>query len=166
MTHICVGNLTIIGSDNGLSPSRRQAIIWTNAGIFNLNLRNKLQWNLKRNSCIFIKKKCIWKCRLRNGVHFVSASMCSETTWQHLIVAMLTLGQVYLGLVTDHFKEPLPCWQLPMHPFMRISSTNFRPGVSHRSQCQAYIYIETHHNLLLLIIIRLLDCYTVLAWWM
>ena len=32
-THICVGNLTIIGSDNGLSPGRRQAIIWTNAGI-------------------------------------------------------------------------------------------------------------------------------------
>ena len=33
MTHICVSKLTIIGSDNGLSPSRRQAIIWTNAGI-------------------------------------------------------------------------------------------------------------------------------------
>ena len=31
--HICVGNLTIIGSDNGLSPGRRQAIILTNAGI-------------------------------------------------------------------------------------------------------------------------------------
>ena len=31
MTHICVGNLTFIGSDNGLSPSRRQAITWTNA---------------------------------------------------------------------------------------------------------------------------------------
>ena len=31
--HICVCNLTIIGSDNGLSPGRRQAIIWTNAGI-------------------------------------------------------------------------------------------------------------------------------------
>ena len=31
--HICMGNLTIIGSDNGLSPGRRQAIIWTNAGI-------------------------------------------------------------------------------------------------------------------------------------
>ena len=29
----CVGNLTIIGSDNGLSPGRRQAIIRTNAGI-------------------------------------------------------------------------------------------------------------------------------------
>ena len=33
VTHICVGKLTITGSDNGLSPGRRQAIIWTNAGI-------------------------------------------------------------------------------------------------------------------------------------
>ena len=31
--HICVGNLTIIGLDNGLSPGRRQAIIWTSDGI-------------------------------------------------------------------------------------------------------------------------------------
>ena len=33
MTHICVSELAIIGSDNGLSPGRRQAIIWTNDGI-------------------------------------------------------------------------------------------------------------------------------------
>ena len=33
VTHICVSKLTIIGSDNGLSPGRRQAIIWTNARI-------------------------------------------------------------------------------------------------------------------------------------
>ena len=32
-THICVSNLTIIASDNGLSPGRRQAIIWTSGGI-------------------------------------------------------------------------------------------------------------------------------------
>ena len=31
--HICVSELTIIGSDNGLSPGRRQAIIWNNAGL-------------------------------------------------------------------------------------------------------------------------------------
>ena len=31
--HICVSRLTITGSDNGLSPRWRQAIIWTNAGI-------------------------------------------------------------------------------------------------------------------------------------
>ena len=33
VTHICVGKLTIIGPDNGLSPGRRQAIIRTNAVI-------------------------------------------------------------------------------------------------------------------------------------
>ena len=33
VTHICVSVLTTIGSDNDLSPGRRQAIIWTNAGI-------------------------------------------------------------------------------------------------------------------------------------
>ena len=33
MTHICVNNLTNIGSVNGLSPGRRQAITWINAGI-------------------------------------------------------------------------------------------------------------------------------------
>ena len=33
VTHICVGNIAIIGSDNGLSPGRRQAIIRTNAGM-------------------------------------------------------------------------------------------------------------------------------------
>ena len=33
VTHICVGKLINIGSDNGLSPVRHQAIIWNNAGI-------------------------------------------------------------------------------------------------------------------------------------
>ena len=31
--HLCVSKQSIIGSDNGLSPGRHQAIIWTNAGI-------------------------------------------------------------------------------------------------------------------------------------
>ena len=33
VTHICISKLIIIGSDNGLSPGRRQIITWTNAGI-------------------------------------------------------------------------------------------------------------------------------------
>ena len=33
MTHICISKLTNIGSDNGLLSCRRQAIIWTNAGM-------------------------------------------------------------------------------------------------------------------------------------
>ena len=31
--HICVSKLITIGSDNGLSPAGRQAIIWNSAGI-------------------------------------------------------------------------------------------------------------------------------------
>ena len=33
LANICASKLTIIGSDNGLSPDWRQAIFWTNAGI-------------------------------------------------------------------------------------------------------------------------------------
>ena len=33
MAHICVSTLTTIGSDNGLSPGLRQAIIWTIASM-------------------------------------------------------------------------------------------------------------------------------------
>ena len=33
VTHICISKMILINSDNGLSPGRRQAIIWTNAGI-------------------------------------------------------------------------------------------------------------------------------------
>ena len=49
VAHICVDNLTTIGSDNGLSPGRRQAIIWTNAGILLFGPLGSKQWNLNRN---------------------------------------------------------------------------------------------------------------------
>ena len=37
MPHICVSKLTIIGSDNDLSPGRCQVIIWTNAGLLSID---------------------------------------------------------------------------------------------------------------------------------
>ena len=51
VTHTCIGKLTIIGSDNGLSPDRRQAIIWTNAGTLLIG-----PWATDFNG-IFIKMK-------------------------------------------------------------------------------------------------------------
>ena len=36
VTPTCNGNLTNIGSDNGLSPCRHRAIIWTNAGMLSV----------------------------------------------------------------------------------------------------------------------------------
>ena len=38
VTHICVSKLNITGSDNGLSPDQRQAIIWTNDGLLLIGL--------------------------------------------------------------------------------------------------------------------------------
>ena len=38
VTHICVSKLTITGSDNGLSPGRRQAFILANAGVLLIGL--------------------------------------------------------------------------------------------------------------------------------
>ena len=73
VTHICVGNLTIIDSDNGLSPGRRQAIIWNNAGILLIRSFGTAFSDILIKIQAFSFKKCIWKCRLRP---FVSISMC------------------------------------------------------------------------------------------
>ena len=76
MTHICVNKLTIIGSDNGLSPGRRQAIIWTKA-------KRLLIGSLGANfSEILIEiftisfMKMYLKMSFGKRTHFASASMC------------------------------------------------------------------------------------------
>ena len=53
VTYICVGNVTIIGPDNGVSPGQRQAIIWTNAGIL---LIGPLGTNLSEIHTFWFKK--------------------------------------------------------------------------------------------------------------
>ena len=57
-TYICVSGLTIIGSDDGLSPGRHQAIIWTNAGILLIGpLRtNFSEISIKIHTILFKKK--------------------------------------------------------------------------------------------------------------
>ena len=61
VAHICVSKLTIIGSYSGLSPGRRQTIIWPNAGIL---LIRTLGTNFSENQYISIQEKCNWKYRL------------------------------------------------------------------------------------------------------
>ena len=57
MTHICIGNLSILVSDNGLSPGQRQTIIWTNAGIVLIGpLRTKFSENLIEIHSVSFKK--------------------------------------------------------------------------------------------------------------
>ena len=60
VTHICISKLTIIGSDNGLLPGQRQAIIWTNArilliGLTSLLLQNDYTWSWQQSLCKYTK---------------------------------------------------------------------------------------------------------------
>ena len=55
---------------------RRQAIIWSNAGILLIAPLGTNFSDILIEIHKFSLKKCIWKCRLGNGGHFVSASMC------------------------------------------------------------------------------------------
>ena len=60
--HIYVGNLTIIGSENGLAPTKRQAIIWSNAGILLFGpTETNLSELFNRNPYIFIKENVFEK---------------------------------------------------------------------------------------------------------
>ena len=82
-THICVGKLNTIDSDNGLSPGRRQAIIWTNAGIL---LIGPLRTNFSEiliGIQIFSFKKMHLKLSSAKWRPFVSASM-SESTCKYI----------------------------------------------------------------------------------
>ena len=82
VTHI----LSIIGSDNGLSPGRRQTIIWTNAGILLIGSLEQTSMKFESKFINFHLRKCISKCRLENGGHLVSASMC----WPSVFISVPT----------------------------------------------------------------------------
>ena len=76
VTQICISKLTIIGSDNGLSTGRRQAIIWTNAGILLIGPLGTNFIGILIGIHTFSFEKMHLKSRPENGGHFVSASMC------------------------------------------------------------------------------------------
>ena len=83
VTHICVGKLTIIGSDNGLTPERLQAIIWTNAGIlltgplgtnFSEILIDIQTFSLKKIRLKMSSAKC---CSFRLGLNVLMSLHCA-----------------------------------------------------------------------------------------
>ena len=76
VTHICVSELTIIDSDNGLSPGRRQAIIQTKAGLLLIGPLGTNFSEILIGIQTFSFKKMNLNMSPGNGGHFVSASMC------------------------------------------------------------------------------------------
>ena len=100
VTHICVSKIIIIGSDNGLSPGRRQTINWNNARILLIGLSGTNFSEILIEIHTFSSKTCIWKCLLEKFGHFVSASMVLATirddTWNGARIC----GLIYYSVVT------------------------------------------------------------------
>ena len=94
LTHIYVSKLTIIGSDNGLSPGRLPSHYLNQCwNIVNWTIVNKLQWNLNRKFIYFHWRKCLWKCCLDVctwwALHASFKSNKLDLEWIGLLVAEL-----------------------------------------------------------------------------
>ena len=106
LTHICICKLTIIVSDNGLSPGWCQAIIWNNAGILLIGhlYRNKCQWIFYGHSTFSFKKN-----------YFKTSS----GKWQPFCLSLNVLNSFYVidkhlavapleySVGTDHKHNPM-----------------------------------------------------------
>ena len=103
VTHICVSDITNIGSDNGLPPGRRQAIIRTNAGILLIRpLRTNFSEKLIENHIFPFTK-----------IHL----KMSSRKWRPVCLGLIELtvyihGQVY--------------WDSPITYFIKSSQHDFK----------------------------------------
>ena len=88
-THICVSKLIIIASDDGLSPGRRQAIIWNNAEILSIGIFGTKFSEILIEILIFSFKKmrlkvssAKWRpfCRGLNVLKHVNSDICKIIT--------------------------------------------------------------------------------------
>ena len=116
-THICVGKLTTIGSDNGLSPGRRQAIIWTSAGILLIGplgtnsseiligvqtfafkkMHLKMSSAKWRPSCLDLNVLSEWKWILQNPCRvLLTGFFCVSSIWLLFIKDIWLLNLVFL----------------------------------------------------------------------
>ena len=103
MTPIYVSDLAIIGSNNGSAISHYLNQCWN---IVNSNLRNKLQWKLKRNSYIFIQENAFENliCQMPP---IWSLSQCVNELWD---------GACWLNILTIYpwlsvRLQYLHCWR-------------------------------------------------------
>ena len=126
MTHIYFSKLTIIGSDDGLSPGRRQAIIWTNAGIWLIRtLGTKVSEILREFHTFSFKKMHLkvssakWRL-FRLGLNVCATSGCARSP----------VGTVLTSKYINHSFVPSLCYahddkdlQICRHHLHRLDTT-------------------------------------------
>ena len=127
MTHICVSKLTIIGSDNGLSPDRRQAIFSTHDGVL---LVGPLGTYFSEIFIVILIFSFIKMC-----------SKVSSAKWQPFCLGLNVLIQL-------PFYRHLPCvWyhrQLFTFVCNHLFSLEFGPYIQRcfGAHCDSYIHME------------------------
>ena len=116
VTHICVSKLTTIGSDNGLSPGRRQAIIWTNAGIIpalvqimawrrpgDKPLSEAMMVNLLTHICVSRPQwvKTVWLSLINMNYQWDAGQRIGSNTKENH--HLFWYGQIFSSVQREHF---------------------------------------------------------------
>ena len=116
VSHICVSNQIIIGSDNSLLLCQRQAIIWTKAGILLIepSATNFSEILIKFKH--FHSRKCIWRCCHWNGNVWTSIKIIEKFVPNGPINNILALVQImaWCRAGNNPLSEPMML-SLPMH---------------------------------------------------
>ena len=131
VTHICVGNLTIIGSGNGLSTGRRKAIIWAPDGILSIapvgTKRSKVlsaKWRplcLSRNVLIrhvtnniiftHISYICCYNFHLQHRLAWLACVILNETEAPCLLttITLVTIQLQFVGQSHQQTFDRISC---------------------------------------------------------
>ena len=105
MTYICVSKLTSIGSDNGLSPGRRETIIWTNARILLIRTLRKNFNEIVNEIHIFIQE---------NAFESIICEMAVICFCLNMLTPKHTNA---MSILSHHFCR----WRIIIFPFQSIT---------------------------------------------
>ena len=132
VTHMCVSELTIIGSDNGLSPGRCQAIIWTNAGILLIGLLGTRFSGILIGIQTFSFKK----------MHLNMSSAKWRPFCLGLSVITMSHGVAHSSLPLCSRLSGSPTQEVPDHKSSSLQIRERSPGPHWRSVCLAGISLR------------------------
>ena len=95
------GQHLFISSAYGLPLIQRQAITWTNADFIINRSREQTLMKFERKYIRFLSRKCISKCRLQNGGHFVHVLMCKPHSQSNGALHTCLWPQVEIQIIEE-----------------------------------------------------------------
>ena len=148
VTHICVGNRTIIGSENGLLPGQCQAIIWTNAGIlligplgtnFSEILIEILTFSFKK-MCLKVSSAkwrpfCLGLSVLKAEIQF-NLLWSSDLIWHQMLWSILVQVMAWCLRAPNHYLNQ--CWLIITHQPGLVAFAR----VKFYRNCWRYMYLS------------------------